>query len=198
MVLYIFLSLKSEFLILEFPCVINVCKAYLESPVWAWGKRSLVMQGQSSEFWSSTQCMCSATWNPVLCLIDLSACDNCILFNKVFICGSLRRMHCGRNITERFINRYFVTTVPCKGTVVAGLKNFEWLAQCWTKTKWRTLCFIWKGDWWYSCSVETSPRKISFLLAVCCVECKKCQLVRATKFQKLSPYKLVPKNDCLL
>ena len=73
MVLFIFISLKSEFLILDSPCVINICKAYLESPVRAWGKCCLVMQGQASKFWSSSQCLCSATWNPVLCLIDFSS-----------------------------------------------------------------------------------------------------------------------------
>jgi len=32
-------------------------------------------------------------------------------------------MYHGRNITERFINRYFVTTVP-KVTIVAELEKF--------------------------------------------------------------------------
>ena len=50
MVFFIFLNLKGEFLILVFPCVIDMSNAYLESPVRAWGKRSLVMQGQSAEF----------------------------------------------------------------------------------------------------------------------------------------------------
>jgi hypothetical protein len=88
-----------------------------------------------------------------------------------------------------------VTTMACKVTIVAAVEKFWVQAQCWTKTKWKTLCFIWRGDGWYSCSVETSPRKFSFLLAVCCLECHKCHLVRATEFQKLSPYKLVPEND---
>jgi hypothetical protein len=33
-------------------------------------------------------------------------------------------MHYGRNITERFINRYFVTTMACKVTIVAAVEKF--------------------------------------------------------------------------
>ena len=158
MVLFIFISLKSEFLILQCPCVINMCKADLESAVWAWGKRSLAMQGHSSKFWSSFQCMCSSTWNPVLCLIGLSARDNCLLFNRMLICGSLRRMNYGRNITERFTNRYFVTTMPCKVTIVAVVEKFWMTGSVLNQNKMEDMFYL-KRRWMIQLLSGNKPQK---------------------------------------
>ena len=146
---------------------VNMCKAYLESPVWAWGKCSFVMQGQAVKFWSSFHCVCSATWNPVLCLVDLSACDNCVLFNKVFICSPLHSMHCGRNITERFINIFCDNSAP----LVVAVEKFSVAGPVLNQNKMADFMFYLKSrGGFYGCSVETSPRKVLFLLAVCCVE----------------------------
>jgi hypothetical protein len=163
-----------------------MCKAYLESPVWAWGKRSLVMQGQSGEFWSSFQSGCGCVW---VCVCGCGGGGRgcvwwvlmCIMFNRVFIWSSFCRMHYGRNITERFINKYFVTTVPCKVKIVAAVKEFWVTGSVLNQNKMEGIMFFLKRRWMIWLLSVNQPQK-SFVPVGCLskVSARECNKISET------------------